>query len=195
MKTHSASEIVSKSEVDQVLVSFPILRRFLSLSSTISKGNGHASRLTVSQIRIVVHLYQRGPMFVSKLARDLGISTSSATEQISALEAIGCLTKSKSELDKRTVLVELTPEASAIGSKIQSQRRQVVKSVLAAMSDSERKAFAKGIELFSQRAGEWLDENNIYRNGYAAKGLKADGHEPYSSKQVVSNHNGAAVKT
>lgn len=167
MKINSSTETIAKSQIDRIIESFPALREFLVLSSrnNINPEIG----LSFSQVRIIIHLYQNGPMFVSRLARDLGLAPSSTTEQVSALESLGRVIKAPVESDKRTVLVMLTAEASAIGAKILAQRRQVIKSVLAQMNENERKTFAKGILLFGQMAQEWLTGDSDVRGAVASR--------------------------
>ncbi len=73
------------------------------------------------------------------------------------LERRGRVVKMRSEIDRRQVMVTLTPEAQAAASRIVSERAGVVSAVLDEMSSSERRAFVKGIDLLARAAEAWMD--------------------------------------
>ena len=152
----TSQNATNREQLDRVLESLPALRRWL-LRSAPRQDNPDRQPLPLSEVRTVIHLHQVGPQTVGELARGLGISYSTATECVADLERRGRVVKMRSEIDRRQVMVTLTPEAQAAASRIVSERAGVVSAVLDEMSSSERRAFVKGIDLLARAAEAWMD--------------------------------------
>ena len=71
----------------------------------ISEGKG-------SQQRILIMLNELGPISQNELTQQLGIQPGSASEVIIKLETAGYITRTPSEKDRRTTVVQLTEEES-----------------------------------------------------------------------------------
>jgi DNA-binding MarR family transcriptional regulator len=159
MQNPSEDEGLFRAQMDRVLEALPALRRWLLRSNPRGElvGAGRGSGLPLSEVRTVIHLHQTGPQSVGELARGLGISYSTATECIADLERRGRVVKTRSETDRRQVLVRLTPEAEATASRIISERAGIVAGVLRQMNPVERQAFIEGVMLLSREAEAWMD--------------------------------------
>ena len=145
-----------REQLDRVLESLPALRRWL-LRSAPRQEHPERPPLPLSEVRTVIHLHQVGSQTVGELARGLGISYSTATECVADLERRGRVVKMRSEIDRRQVMVTLTPEAEATATRILSERAGVVSAVLEEMTPSEQRAFIKGIDLLARAAEAWMD--------------------------------------
>lgn len=154
----SESKISTSTELEEALIALPVLRRWL-LRSFPNRTPSGGKNAPLSHLRVIIHLHQHGPMMMTELARGLGISCSTATECVSALESRGRVLKTRSLSDRRGVIVSLTPDAEAVASKAFSYRRGVLASVLEQMSSSERKAFVKGLSLLAHSAEVWMDKH------------------------------------
>lgn len=157
MSNISEPETLSDQQIGQVLESLPVLRRWLLVSLNRGRVAEGARPLPLSHVRVLVHLCWHGPMTVGKLARDLGVSCSTATECIAELENRGRVVKQRSESDRRRVVVSLTPEARAFATGVLSQRRAVVEAAFQKLSPAERRAFVRGMRLLAGAAGSWMD--------------------------------------
>lgn len=60
--------------------------------------------------RILYVLWQEGPMAIQELARRVSLGKSTLTNSLDRLEASGEVKRVRSDEDRRTVLVELTPK-------------------------------------------------------------------------------------
>jgi DNA-binding MarR family transcriptional regulator len=161
----SEPEEAIQRQRDQVLSAFPVLRRWLLRSSPAQRSPSGSSPLPVSHIRVLVHLYQQGPMPMGELARGLGIACSTATECVAGLEARGRVVRARSSSDRRQVMVSMTPEAEAIASRVLSQRQAVVEGVLRQLSPRQVKAFVQGMELLATGAETWMDRTASAEQG------------------------------
>ena len=156
----SDSEAIDPALMEQALKALPALRRWLVRSAPVRyrhREHGHRGHrygnfrwLPVSHTRVLGHLYQHGPMTMGQLADGLGISYSTATECVAGLEAQGNVIRDRSEIDRRQVMVSLTPEAETIASLVYSQRKTVVEEVLRQLSRSQARGFVEGLLLLAK---------------------------------------------
>ncbi|MBM3947413.1 MAG: MarR family transcriptional regulator [SAR202 cluster bacterium] len=138
---------------------FPVLARWLSRSRP-PRPEG-VKGPTLAQVQVITYLFQHGPQTMGGLARGLGISCSAVTESVNTLESRGRVLRTRSETDRRKVVAELSPDARAVAERVISQRRVVVEGVLGQLKPSERRAFAKGMELLARNAAASLDETRF----------------------------------
>ncbi len=159
VNTHSGNAPTDR--LTQVMEVLPFIRRWLDSSAPQpSQMGAGAAQPSLSQVRIMVHLYQHGPQTMSQLAAALGISNSTATEGVTGLAQIGRVVRARSDTDRRQVVVRLTPEAEAIASDVQSRRRLILERVLSGLSASESRAFIKGVRLLAEEAQSWLESSS-----------------------------------
>jgi DNA-binding MarR family transcriptional regulator len=64
-------------------------------------------------------------------------------------------------MDRRQVLVSLTPEAEAVAERDHAQRLAIVEGALRQLTPPERRAFVKGLDLLATGAQTWLDSAPI----------------------------------
>ena len=157
MATLSETEKVADPSADQVLEALPALRRWLVRSGAARDNREGRRSSSLSDVRALIHLYQRGPMPMGELARGLGISCSTATECVAGLEARGRVMKDRPESDRRQVVVSLTPEAKASAAQVVSQRKIVIERVLQQLLPREAKAFVKGLDYLAAEVDAWMD--------------------------------------
>lgn len=160
MQVASETETLSRQQMDQVLEVLPTLRRWLLRSVPKAPRQEGIVPLPLSHVRVLIHLYQRGPLTMGQLAHGLGISCSAATECVAALEGRGRILKHRPQADRRQVVVSLTPEAEAAASRVLSYRKVVVGDVLRHLSPMEAEAFVKGLLLLALKAEFWMDHTD-----------------------------------
>lgn len=98
-----------------------------------------ASRLGVNDtdLRCLDLLNLRGAVTAGVLAEELGLTTGAVTTVIDRLEKSGYAARTRSEQDRRTVLIELTPDASPRISAFFSALQKEQDKALADYSDAE----------------------------------------------------------
>lgn len=137
------------SDADQglsVVKSIVVLRRALRSHPS---SDPTKPKLPVAQVQVLVHLAQTGPLTMGALAEQLGVSCPAATDLIDRLVAAGKVERVVSTQDRRKVLVQMTPEAQAMGEGILAARRAQVDDVLWKLTASERVGFVRGLELLA----------------------------------------------
>ena len=160
MSHSSEAEAAKGDQMEQALQALPVVRRWLLRSMPVRQSGQGSEPVPFSHIRALIHLYQKGPMCMGDLARGLGIAYSTATECMAGLEARGRVTRDRSTVDHRQVVVRLTPEAEAVASQVHHQRRVVVERALRRLSPSEGRAFVKGISLLAAEAESSMEQGS-----------------------------------
>lgn len=144
---------------EQVQESLPVLRRWLVRSGPVTRGI-LGDGLSLSHLRVLVHLFYAGPQTMSELAYGLGISCSTVTECVSVLESKARVTRTRSTSDRRRVMVSLTAQAEAVASQVFTHRREVIDHALNQLTSQERKAFVKGLTILAESAESWVARAN-----------------------------------
>ena len=87
--------------------------------------------LSPIQIQIMVFLNSHREEFrkVSILADEFDLTKATISDAVSNLESKGIITKSKTETDRRSYLIEFTPKGKKILSRIDSWQEELVKQI------------------------------------------------------------------
>ncbi|MSQ11576.1 MAG: MarR family transcriptional regulator [Dehalococcoidia bacterium] len=115
--------------------------------------------MTLSQVRMLLYLFQNGPLTMGELAHGLGVSCSAVTECVDSLEERRAAIRHRSETDRRLVLVSMTPEVEAVAVQVLGQWKAVLHHALVQLSPEEGQAFVKGARLLAQAAESWMERN------------------------------------
>ena len=110
---------------------------------------GHV--VSMAQIRTLVHLAQYGPQTMGELAEGLQITMASTTGLVKPLAAMGYVTRSRDDHDRRVVRVGLSPEAQVMADRILVERRLEVEAALTGMDDASCRHFLQGLERLAGR--------------------------------------------
>lgn len=146
----------SARQTGRALELLPALSRWLTRSLP-ERRQADRPYLPLSQLRLLVHVAWRGPTTVGEIARDLGISCSTATECIAELESRGRVVKQRSESDRRRVIVSLTPQAEEYTGRVLRERRAVVEEAFHSLTPKECRTFLKGLALLAGIAESRLE--------------------------------------
>jgi DNA-binding MarR family transcriptional regulator len=173
MSTLSEAEMIAQHQLDQVLEALPAIRRWL-VRATPMRPNPDLPPLHLSQLRVLVHLYLHGQQTIGEIARGLGISSSTASECIDGLASRGIIVRTRSETDRRQVLVTMTPSAIEMGAKIMTARQEVVERAMNELNLAERAAFVKGFLLLTRYAESWIEHQGEAGEPVAAGGARKE---------------------
>ncbi|MGF1616501.1 MAG: MarR family winged helix-turn-helix transcriptional regulator [Acidimicrobiia bacterium] len=110
--------------------------------------------LTPSQSAILSSLDRRGPMSMSRLANVEAISRPSATGIVSRLIDKGLIVRSNDPEDRRSVIVAITPAASALLERRKQERTAFLALLIDSLSDEEQLVLAKAAELIERITAE-----------------------------------------
>jgi len=79
-----------------------------------AESHMHAKWLTPQRIRILKPLIENGPMMMSALRDDLGVSATNITALVDALEKDKMVMRKPHATDRRATLIAITPKAEKI---------------------------------------------------------------------------------
>jgi DNA-binding MarR family transcriptional regulator len=79
-----------------------------------AESHMHAKGLTPQRVRILCPLMEDGPMMMSALRDELGVSATNITALVDALEKDKMVTRKPHATDRRATLIAITPKAEKI---------------------------------------------------------------------------------
>jgi MarR family transcriptional regulator, organic hydroperoxide resistance regulator len=101
-----------------------------------------SGELSYAQFGLLFGLADRGELSASELAGVADLAPGTATQMLDGLEAHGLITRTRSELDRRCVLVSLTPGGSELIDARRCQYQQRWDEALAGFTTKELKTAA-----------------------------------------------------
>lgn len=85
---------------------------------------------------------QDGPRSIGSLATGLALDDSTVTRQVAAMEKAGLVRRRTNPADRRSALIEPTPEGSAGAAAMRALRLERIAALFADWSEADRAAFA-----------------------------------------------------
>jgi len=110
--------------------------------------------LTMGQLKAMVTVTMYGPQPVGELGRRLGISEPAASLLVDKLAELGLAVRERDPLDRRRTLVTATPTAEELSSRLREGRHEPVARWLSALSTTELKGLASGLNGLLRVASE-----------------------------------------
>lgn len=95
--------------------------------------------LRFSQFQTLIRLYSLGSMGAGELARSLSYDAGAMTRLLDQLAARHYLRRLPDPIDRRALLIELTPEGEQIGAQLRLCADQVMSNAQSALDASEQK--------------------------------------------------------
>ena len=117
--------------------------------------------VTVPQFRVLVMLYTRGPLNLGAVAAALNVNPSNASRTCDRLMKIGLVDRKESDVDRRIVMLVLTPSGRRLVGKVTRRRRSAIDRILRSLTAAERESVAEAFAVFADAAGEPLDDAGI----------------------------------
>jgi DNA-binding MarR family transcriptional regulator len=110
--------------------------------------------VTLAQFRTLVVLSTRGPQTVTALAEHLDVHASTMTRMCTRLVARGLVVRVPSAVDRREVVITLSPSGTQLVDDVIQNRRREFDAIVHKISDTEQSAVITALEAFAQAAGE-----------------------------------------
>ncbi len=111
-----------------------------------------SDEVTLPQLRTLVVLSLQGPQTVSALAERLDVHASTMTRMCNRLVARGLVVRTPSAVDRREVVIELTPPGQGLVDEVMDRRRRDIDAVVRRMPTEDRERIVATLDLFSQAA-------------------------------------------
>lgn len=102
--------------------------------------------------RALIHLGSVERITMSRLAEDLGLPLSTATHTIDRLVAKGIVTRTRSQQDRRVVMVEMSAAGKKMQENFKNKRNVMARSWLEPLSPGEREIFLELMAKITERA-------------------------------------------
>lgn len=97
----------------------------------------HEKGLTPQRVRLMIPLIENGPMMMSELRDELGVSASNITALVDALEKDKMVTRKSHSSDRRATMIAITPKAEKLMKENCSIFRDRVAELFSGMSRKE----------------------------------------------------------
>lgn len=123
---------------------------------TVSALASVSDEVTLPQLRTLAVVSLDGPQTVSALAERLDVHASTMTRMCSRLVARGLVVRTPSAVDRREVVIELTPPGQNLVDIVLDQRNRDIDAVVRRMTPDDRARVISALELFSDAAGAEL---------------------------------------
>ena len=111
-------------------------------------------RVTLPQFRVLMLVATRGGLNLGALAQAMGVHPSNASRACDRLVDAGLLARSESTLDRRNLMLELTPDGQALIDEVIDHRRNAIATILEGLPESRRRTLANAMLSFAEAAGE-----------------------------------------
>lgn len=140
-------------EIDEQLTGL-IHDWFSRLRGQISAGKSEflgGGRSILERDRILVTIGRHGSLTQKRLAEEIAVSPQSMSESLVKLENDGYISREKNRLDKREVIVALTPAGRAHSDELAQKMRSQAHKFLEPLSEEEKQTLFSLLTKLTQR--------------------------------------------
>jgi DNA-binding MarR family transcriptional regulator len=131
----------------------PIARAVLQLARRL-RAERPESSVSLSGLGLLNTLHREGPMPAARLAEAERLQPQSLTRLIARLETEGLVVRTRGEVDRRTLLLQITPAGRAvIGQDMTARRAWLASAMDAVLTVEEQAELARAAELMQRLAG------------------------------------------
>lgn len=102
--------------------------------------------LTPQRVRLMALLMENGPMMMSALRDELGVTATNITALVDALEKDRMVKRTPHASDRRITLIEITPKAETLMTENCSKFRESVSELFDGLSETEQRQFLHLLE-------------------------------------------------
>ena len=127
-----------------------VFERLLPLMRQISTAGG----LSMPAASVLARLARAGPLRLTELASQQGVSQPAMTQLIGRLERDGLARRSAGSDDRRVVFVGVTEAGRRLAQLRRAQRAKVLGDLLARMDRSDQEAIRGALPALARLAGE-----------------------------------------
>ena len=111
-------------------------------------------RVTLPQLRVLMLIAGHGRMNLNALAGAMDVHPSNASRACDRLVLAGYLSRTESTIDRRNLLLQLTPAGQRLVDELIEQRRTTITQVLDRMPEGRRRTLVGAMKSFGEAAGE-----------------------------------------
>lgn len=137
----------------EIPVRHQLVKLFWLLSPAFTRwAESHMTQkdLTPQRVRLMALLLENGPMMMSALRNELGVSATNITALVDALEKDGMVKRRAHKTDRRTTMIEITAKAEKRLTENCSQFKEQVSAIFSDFSAAEQQQLHKLLERMRQ---------------------------------------------
>lgn len=144
-ETNESEGVVTDEErqIEAALAVLPVIGRRMYGSLMAHPMNAGRS---LGQIKALGFLHRAGPAALGDLARGLGISLPTASELVDRLVDDGLAVRAVNPVDRRKVLIDLTPLSRDLSRQFHDTRRAQIRAALDSLPPEYRRSFVPVLE-------------------------------------------------
>lgn len=117
--------------------------------------------LTQARVGVLWILQTRGPSTQQAIAEALRVSAHNISMLVDVLEAKGYVRRMPHPSDRRAVMVELTPLAVEVMTKMERDHAELSEALLAAVPAADVPALERGIDAIVARLSELVERGSV----------------------------------
>lgn len=122
--------------------------------------------VTLSQLRVLMMVASRTAPNLGAVAAGLGVHPSNATRAVDRLVTAGLLGRRDDTMDRRNLVLELTPEGHELVKQVMDQRREAIAAILERMPTGRRRSLVPVMRAFAEAAGETSEDDAAWSLGW-----------------------------
>ena len=119
--------------------------------------------LVTSHFRLL-WLLRHCSLSLSELAEHQAVSLPTMSNSITILEERGWARRTRSEVDRRVVLIEITDEGRAVLAHVEAQMEQRVAEIIASLDETEQTTISSGLRMLRDMFMKAIDEDKSDRH-------------------------------
>jgi DNA-binding MarR family transcriptional regulator len=153
---------------DEELTEAIILASRAMVAVALRSLNATDHDVTLPQYRTLVVLVYGGSTRLADLAATLSVSPSTATRMCDRLVRKGLVTRTRDDVDRREVKLDVTDDGRSLVHQVMERRREEVQTLLSGIPEGSRRALVSSLHLLARAVGEtpemhwapgWHDED------------------------------------
>lgn len=123
----------------------------IATATRIGANSAHWKKMAPPEIAAMTYIGSQDAPMVSQLAAHLGVGITTASALADRLVRHGIVRRTRSEQDRRTVLLSLTPTGESIFAEASAEKRVVCARMLNALPAADRPAFLRAMQTIAAR--------------------------------------------
>ena len=152
---------MGRADVETVLRCYP--RIYFACHRRHVRDDQRGAIISVHQASVLDHLDDVESTSLVELARHMGVTASTMSLTVDRLERGGYVTRKRSGEDRRRVDLRLTPSGAVIKRQQKVLDPGLVAEVLDLLTERDRRAALRGLDLLAKAASEWIASGNVNR--------------------------------
>jgi MarR family transcriptional regulator, 2-MHQ and catechol-resistance regulon repressor len=126
-----------------------------------AESHMHEKGLTPQRLRLLWPLIEDGPMMMSALRDELGVTATNITALVDVLEKDGMVTRTPHPTDRRATMIAITPRAEKFLTEHCGEFRDRVADIFSGFSQAEQERFLG----FLEKMRKSLIDRNVLEEG------------------------------